>query len=85
MDKEKELEKLFKELEDAEVSVHTFDPIEALPVEELFNEDFRHDAMVFDAGITEAVKRLLRKHKDYGLIDFMRTILDVEYEGEKIE
>lgn len=78
----KELLEKIAESDDVEVKVHKFEPIEASPVEELFDVDLAHEGLVFESGLTEAVRRLLRKHDDYGIIKYVRTILDAEYEGE---
>lgn len=53
------------------------------PAEVMFDDGVSYDALVFDSGLTEAVRRLLKKHNDYDLIKYVRTILDAEYEGEK--
>ena len=63
--------------------IQVFDPTEASLAEDLFDEDLFHDSLIFEAGLTEAVRRLLRKHDDYGLLKYVRSILDAEYEGEK--
>lgn len=53
------------------------------PAEVMFDDGVSYDALVFDSGLTEAVRRLLKKHNDYDLIKYVKTILDAEYEGEK--
>lgn len=53
------------------------------PAEVMFDDGVSYDALVFDSGLTEAVRRLLKKHNDYDLIKYVRTILDAEYEGDK--
>lgn len=58
-------------------------PLDAEPAEELFDDEVSYEALVFESGLTEAVKRLLKNHNDYDLIKYVRTILDAEYEGEK--
>lgn len=67
--------------------ISVFDPIEAADADELFDDDeISVEGLIFEAGLTEAVKRLLKKHNDYDIIKFVRTIFDVEYEeGEKNE
>ena len=63
-----------------------FDALEALPVEELLEESVKCEEvsyadLVFEAGITEAAKRLLRKEK-YVNLEHLRTIFGVEVENE---
>lgn len=43
---------------------------------------FSTNDLIFEAGITEAVKRLLRKRDDYDLIKMVRVILDAEVERD---
>lgn len=59
--------------EDTDIEVHEYPPEEEVSAADI----------IFEAGIFEAVKRLLRKHDDYGLIKFIRTICDVELEKEE--
>lgn len=40
------------------------------------------EELLFQAGITEAVRRVLCKRDDYDLIKFIRVILDVEVEKD---
>lgn len=53
------------------------------PAEVMFDDGVSYEALVFDSGLTEAVRRLLKKHNDYDMVKYVRTILDAEYEGEK--
>ena len=62
--------------------ISVFEPLEASPAEELFDEEVPYEALVFESGLTEAVRRLLKKHNDYDMVKYVRTILDAEYEGE---
>lgn len=63
--------------------ISVFEPLEAKPAEELFDEEVTYEALVFESGLTEAVRRLLKKHNDYDMVKYVRTILDAEYEGDK--
>lgn len=63
--------------------ISVFEPLEAEPAEELFDYEVSYEALVFESGLTEAVRRLLKKHNDYDLIKYVRTILDAEYEGDE--
>ena len=63
--------------------ISVFEPLEAEPAEELFDYEVSYEALVFENGLTEAVRRLLKKHNDYDIAKYVRTILDAEYEGEK--
>lgn len=56
---------------------------ESLTAEPAVDEEVSYEALVFESGLTEAVRRLLKKHDDYNMVKYMRTILDAEYEGEK--
>lgn len=58
--------------------ISVFEPLEAEPAEET-----TYEALVFESGLTEAVRRLLKNHNDYDMVKYVRTILDAEYEGEK--
>lgn len=58
-------------------------PFDAEPAEEMFDEENTYEALVFESGLTEAVRRLLKKHNDYDMVKYVRTILDAEYEGEE--
>lgn len=51
------------------------------PAEERF--EVSYEALVFGSGLTEAVRRLLKKHNDYDMVKYVRTILDAEYEGDE--
>lgn len=72
----KELLEQIAESDDVEVEVHKFEP------EEEYDDDLAYEGLVFESGLTEAVRRLLKKHNDYDLIKYVRTILDAEYEEE---
>ena len=63
--------------------ISVFDPLEAKPAEELFDEEVSYEALVFESGLTEAVRRLLKKHNDYDMVKYVRTILGAEYKGEE--
>lgn len=63
--------------------ISVFEPLEAEPAEELFDYEVSYEELVFDSGLTEAVRRLLKNHNDYDMVKYVRTILDAEYEGEK--
>lgn len=63
--------------------ISVFEPLDASPAEELFEAEVTCEELVFEKGLTEAVRRLLKNHNDYDLIKYVRTILDAEYEGEK--
>lgn len=63
--------------------ISVFEPLEADPAEELFDDEVSYEALVFWSGLTEAVRRLLKKHNDYDMVKYVRTILDAEYEGEQ--
>ena len=63
--------------------IRVFEPLEAEPAEELFDEETTYEELVFESGLTEAVRRLLKNHNDYDIVKYVRTILDAEYEGEK--
>lgn len=63
--------------------ISVFDPIEAAPAEELFDDEVPVEALIFESGLTEAVRRLLKKHNDYDMVKYVRTILNAEYEEEK--
>ena len=54
---------------------------DAEPAEERFEVPYA--ALVFESGLNEAVRRLLKKHNDYDMVKYVRTILDAEYEGEE--
>lgn len=56
---------------------------DAEPADELFDNETTYEELIFENGLTEAVRRLLKKHNDYDLIKYVRTILDAEYEEEK--
>ena len=58
--------------------ISVLEPLEAEPAEEV-----SYEALVFESGLTEAVRRLLKNHNDYDMVKYVRTILDAEYEGEK--
>lgn len=59
-----------------DISVFDAEPAEV-------DDEVSYEALVFDSGLTEAVRRLLKKHNDYDMVKYVRTILDAEYEGEK--
>ena len=80
MDKEKGYTISFKAMPE---DISVFEPLEAEPAEELFDEEVSYEALVFESGLTEAVRRLLKNHNDYDMVKYVRTILDAEYEGEK--
>lgn len=63
--------------------ISAFESLDAEPAEELFDEEVSYEALVFESGLTEAVRRLLKNHNDYDMVKYVRTILDAEYEGEK--
>lgn len=63
--------------------ISVFEPLEAEPAEELFDEEVPYEALIFESGLNEAVRRLLKKHNDYDMVKYVRTILDAEYEGDK--
>ena len=63
--------------------ISVFEPLEAEPAEKLFDEKLPYAALVFESGLNEAVRRLLKKHNDYDIGKYVRTILDAEYEGEE--
>ena len=50
-----------------------------------YHDEKRYDKedLIFEAGVTEALKRLLHKRDDYDLIKMVRVILDVEYEKDE--
>lgn len=73
----KELLEQIAESDDVEVEVHKFEP----QVE--YDEDTVYEGLVFESGLTEAVRRLLKNHNDYDLIKYVRTILNAEYEGDE--
>ena len=73
----KELLEQIAESDDVEVEVHKFEP------EEEYAENPPYEALVFGSGLTEAVRRLLKKHNDYDMVKYVRTILDAEYEGDE--
>ena len=81
MDNEKGYTISFKAMPEDISSV--FDSLEAKPAEELFDEEVSYEALVFESGLTEAVRRLLKNHNDYDMVKYVRTILGAEYEGEK--
>lgn len=59
-----------------------FDALEALPVEDLF-ETVERDALVFEAGITEAVKRYIKfKTNAYIDRDVLVALFGMEEEKE---
>ena len=59
-----------------DISVFDAEPAEV-------DDGVSYEALVFESGLTEAVRRLLKKHNDYDMAKYVRTILDAEYEGEK--
>lgn len=81
MDNEKGYTINFKAMPEDISSV--FDPLEAEPAEELFDEEVSYEALVFERGLTEAVRRLLKNHNDYDMVKYVRTILGAEYKGEE--
>lgn len=60
--------------------ISVLEPLEAEPA---FDDGVSYAALVFESGLTEAVRRLLKNHNDYDIVKYVRTILDAEYEGEK--
>lgn len=60
--------------------ITTFEPED---YEEEYDEDLVYEGLVFESGLTEAVRRLLKNHNDYDMVKYVRTILNAEYEGEK--
>ena len=76
----KDLKELLEQIaESDDVEVHKFEP------EVEYDENPPYEALVFGSGLTEAVRRLLKKHNDYDMVKYVRTILDAEYEGEEKE
>ena len=73
----KELLEQIAESDDVEVEVHKFEP------EEECDEDMVYEGLVFESGLIESVRRLLKNHNDYDLIKYVRTILNAEYEGDE--
>lgn len=73
----KELLEQIAESEDVEVEVHKFEP------EEEYEDDLTYEGLIFESGLTEAVRRLLKNHNDYDMVKYVRTILNAEYEGEE--
>ena len=71
----KELLEQIAESDDVEVEVHKFEPEEEYEV--------AYEGLIFESGLTEAVRRLLKNHNDYDMVKYVRTILNAEYEGEK--
>ena len=74
----KDLKELLEQIaESDDVEVLKFEP------EVEYDEDMVYEGLVFESGLTEAVRRLLKKHNDYDMIKYVRTIMDAEYEGEE--
>ncbi len=74
----KDLKELLEQIaESDDVEVHKFEP------EVEYDEDTVYEGLVFESGLTEAVRRLLKNHNDYDLIKYVRTILNAEYEGDE--
>lgn len=74
----KDLKELLEQIaESDDVEVLKFEP------EVEYDEDMVYEGLVFESGLTEAVRRLLKKHNDYDMVKYVRTILDAEYEGEE--
>ena len=81
MDNEKAYTINFKAMPE---DISVFESLTAEPAEEVSYE-VSYEALVFGSGLTEAVRRLLKKHNDYDMVKYVRTILDAEYEGEEKE
>ena len=66
-----------------EIKDGAFDPIECADVEDLFGEDFVSDALIFEAGIHEAVNRyILAKKEQFIERDIIMAMLGLK-EGEE--